>query len=124
MKNLTEITIDQAINHNRKEYNARIWKETINRYAKYDAKFYESDEISYGSTSVYAIYYVDGFRVIQEVSYCVSLTSYPMQSYYLHDNQYLNKAPYKFEKTPAGRKLAGMFTQQETNLMVGDLTGI
>jgi len=124
MKTLVEVSLDQAVNHTRSDYNRRIWIQTVNRYAERDAKFFSSEEISYGSTSLYAIYIVDGFRVIQEVSYCSSLTSYPMQSYYLEDNQYLKKAPYRFEKTPTGRRLAGLFTKADNSLMVGDITGL
>ena len=125
MINVTTISLDQVINHERSDYNPRIWVDTVNRYAKRDAKFYTTIEPnSYGYRTPYAVYMVDGFRVIQEVSYSGSLTSAPMQSYFLTEDKLITKAPYRFAKDSNGRKLAQIYTSGFDTLMVGDILGL
>lgn len=70
---VTPITKDEAINHNRKEYNPREWRRTIDLYSKDEYKFYADDN------DVYAIYIADGIRFCQKVSYSTSLSSGGLQ---------------------------------------------
>ena len=121
MITLLEITLEEAINHEKRDYNPRIWTQSLNRYAERNAKFYTSiHQSQYGYRSVYAIYMVDGFRVIQEVSYSSSLTSAPMQAYHLIKNKWLDKLPRSFPKDSNGRRHAKMFTLQNSENLVGD----
>jgi hypothetical protein len=121
MITLLEITLEEAINHEKKDYNPRIWSQSLNRYAERNAKFYTSiHQSQYGYRSVYAIYMVDDFRVIQEVSYSSSLSSAPMQSYELIKNKWLNKLSHSFSKDVRGRSLAKLFSSNNEGNMVGD----
>lgn len=121
MITLLEITQADVILHEQREYNPYIWNQTVKRYAERNARFYTSiNQSQYGYRTVYAIYMVDGFRVIQEVTYSSSLTSAPMQSYQLIKNKWLNKLPYKFKKDSLGRRMAKSFSLQDKSNMVGD----
>ena len=123
MISVTEITLDEAINHEKSDYNPRYWVETVQRYVRREAKFYTSIQASeYGYRRVYAIYNVDGLIAIQEVSYSSSITSYPMESFVLIKNKYINKLPFRFPKNEQGKTNARHFTNQIPELMVGDIS--
>lgn len=121
MITLKEITQEQVIAHEKREYNPREWSRTVHLYANYNAKFYTSVYHSFhGIRAVYAIYVIDGTRYIQEVTYSSSLTSAPMQSYELINNRWLNKLPHSFPKDVRGRSLAKLFSTNNEGNMVGD----
>lgn len=121
MITLLEITQAEVLLHEQRDYNPYIWNQTVQRYANRNARFYTSiHQSQYGYRTVYAIYMVDGFRAIQEVTYSSSLTSAPMQSYELIKNKWLNKLPHSFSKDVRGRSLAKLFSTNNEGNMVGD----
>jgi hypothetical protein len=122
MIHVKQITFDEAINHEMSDYNPRYWSEAVNRYARREAKFYTSIQASkYGIRRVYAIYKVDDLVVIQLVSYSSSITSYPMESFILIEDKWINKMPFRFPKNEEGKTRAKHLLDSIPNLMVGDI---
>lgn len=71
-----EMTKEQMLDDPMKEYNASIWRGTVERYAKYpECSFYKlpADEV-YSYDRFYAIYIADGIRFMNRVAYgsCLS----------------------------------------------------
>lgn len=67
---VTEVSIEEAKNHSRKEYNPSAWRRQIDLYARFpECKFYLSDD-----DKVYAIYVPNDIRFMQEVSYSSCLS--------------------------------------------------
>jgi len=68
---VTEVSIDDAKNHSRREYNPSSWSRSIDMYNSRfpECKFYASDD-----NKLYAVYVADGIRFMQEVSYSSCLS--------------------------------------------------
>lgn len=67
---VTEVSIDDAKNHSRREYNPNSWSRSIDMYSRFpECKFYASDD-----EKLYAIYVANGIRFMQEVSYSSCLS--------------------------------------------------
>jgi hypothetical protein len=67
---VTEVSIDNAKNHSRREYNPGAWSRSIDMYSRFpECKFYASD-----NDRLYAVYVADGVRFMQEVSYSSCLS--------------------------------------------------
>lgn len=77
---VTKITKQEAINHERREYNSSAWKRIIELYSKDECSFYMDD------TDVYAIYIADGIRFCQKISYAMCLSGGGIQQGAFSDN--------------------------------------
>lgn len=81
------ITVEAAIEHPNKEYNAYEWKKTVLRYAKNDdAKFYTRKGQIYNE-DVLVTYISDGIRFLQEISYSMMLCSSGFKHGYIKEGK-------------------------------------
>ncbi|QLF85239.1 hypothetical protein elemo19C_phanotate45 [Flavobacterium phage vB_FspP_elemoA_1-9C] len=98
-----KISLQEAKDHSRSNYNSREWSKIIDLYAKDEAEFYTND-----SDKVYAVYMADGIRFFKELSYSMGLTSSGFQMGIRGDNTITlmrfpdNKA---IDNTPGNRKI-------------------
>ena len=98
-----KISLQDAKDHSRKEYNTREWNKIIDLYAKDEAEFYTND-----CDKVYAVYMADGIRFFKELSYSMGLTSSGFQMGIRGDNTItLMRFPDKkaIDNTPGNRKI-------------------
>lgn len=65
-----KISLQEAKDHNRREYNPKEWNKIVDLYATNDHDFYTDD-----SDKVYVVYVADGIRFFKEVSYSMGITS-------------------------------------------------
>ncbi len=100
---IQKISIQQAKDHSRKDYNPQTWNKIVDLYGKDEADFYTSDD-----DKVYAVYMADGIRFFKELSYSMGLTSSGFQMGIRGDNTITlmrfpdNKA---IDNTPGNRKI-------------------
>lgn len=79
------ITVEAAIEHPNKEYNAYEWKKTVLSYAKNDdAKFYTRKGQVYNE-DVLVTYIADGIRFLHEISYGSCLFNSGFRHGYIKD---------------------------------------
>lgn len=68
---VNKITIQEAKDHSRREYNSREWSKIVDLYAKDSADFYTDEN----NNDVYAIYMADGIRFFKQLIYSTGLSS-------------------------------------------------
>lgn len=78
--NVREITMEEAMNHPEKEYNEKVWKEIISRYAKQlqfgEVNFYERTDDCKTYDELYVEYSInEGIRFFNQISYASCLSS-------------------------------------------------
>lgn len=98
---LTEISIEQVINHSQSEYNPYEWKKRVNQLQKWfhEVRFYEH------KNEVYYVYNSNGIRSINRLDYFSSLDNGNLKSY-LFENDILDFYPIKVAKNNEGLGLA------------------
>jgi phage major head subunit gpT-like protein len=110
MKNsikLTEISIDQAINHSRNEYNPYEWKKQINQLTNWfsNVKFYEFNN------EVYSIYNSNGIASIKRMEYMNCIDNGGLKSYILKNDE-LIEYPIRISKSKNDLELATFLSTQ------------
>jgi hypothetical protein len=76
--NATRMTAEAVKQHSKREYNPRVWEETVDRYLKYDkVEFYLLDRDKHKSYDEFFVIYTlpSGLRLMGSLSYSSSLTS-------------------------------------------------
>lgn len=80
---LNQLTLEQAKNHNQRNYNPIEWEKGILRMISWfgDVKFYEHKD------KVYAIYNAKGIRSIKEMDYMSSIDNAGLKSFTLNGSE-------------------------------------
>lgn len=98
-----KISLQEAKDHSRRDYNPREWNKIVDLYAKDESEFYADND-----DKVYAVYMADGIRFFKELSYSMGLSSNGFQMGIRGDNTITlmrfpdNKA---IDNTPSNRKI-------------------
>ena len=111
------VTPDEVKINPRGEYNVSIWKQTVDRYAKYDAKFYQSDEKAYNEDDFFAVYIADGIRFIKRLEFSSSLDCYDLRLVRILPDGTLDKLDAYYPKTQEGRRLMRNMTKISLNVI-------
>lgn len=94
---IKQITIDEALNSSRKEYNPSIWAKEVNFYQRYENPVYYQD---LDSDRVYAEYTInEGIRFFKEVCYssCLSGASFKRVDMRAVNPQGINESDYMLD---------------------------
>lgn len=104
---LTEITIEQAINHTRNEYNPYEWKKQINQLQNWfsNVKFYEFNN------EVYSIYNSNGINSIKRMEYINCIDNGGLKSFILKNDE-LIEYPIRISKSKNDLELATFLSSQ------------
>jgi hypothetical protein len=105
---LIEISVDQAINHARNEYNPYEWKKEINQFKNgFDgAKFYE-----YNNQVFTIVTATTGITYLFEISYSHSINNGGFKTFVLKNNE-LIKYPLKLSRSDQDMNLAAALSSQ------------
>ena len=91
---IKQITIDEALQSSRKEYNPSIWTKEVNAYQRYENPVYYQD---LDSDRVYAEYTInEGIRLFKEMCYshCLSSASFKRVDMRAVNPQGINESDY------------------------------
>jgi len=104
---LTEISMDQAINHSRNDYNPYEWKKQIVQLTKWfsNVKFYEFNN------EVFSIYNSNGINSIKRMEYFNSIDNGGLKSF-IFKNDELIEYPIKISKSKKDLELAKWMSSQ------------
>jgi hypothetical protein len=105
---LIEISVDQAINHARNEYNPYEWKKEINQInnAFIGAKFYD-----YNNQVFTIVKANNGITYLLEIAYSHSLNNAGFKTFVLKGNE-LIKYPLKLSRSESDMNLAAALSSQ------------
>ncbi len=114
MANLTQISTEEAINHNQSEYNPIEWKRKINMMLKsFNGVFYTTDS----DNEVYCIYETGGLKCITRMEYFSSMTNAGMVVYTLIGNTLEQLGALYFPKNEKGRNEMAQYAKLSDKLI-------
>jgi len=127
-----ELSLEEVLNHSKKEYNSYEWVRTVKGYLKYgDVKFYERVNGPHSYDEIFVVYTLDeGLRLMNSVSYssCLSNAGF-VKVYFGPKGEVMSsmfeimteKKPFRAAKTNQNRKALVKLSNDVGGLIYSDL---
>ena len=125
-----ELSLEEVLNHSKKEYNSYEWVKTVKSYLKYgDVKFYERVNGPHSYDEIFVVYTLqEGLRLFGGVNYSSCLSSGGFCKVYINDNRVFSslfeevaKEPFRAAKTNKNRKALVKLSNDVGGLIYSDL---